>query len=146
MWKLLISAFAVLAFIAANASTGLAQSDKGRFVRVYTEYTKDKDDGPLSFDLVINDKKRAMADGYTYGLHGVADKGSDCRPFVFLEDGSMSFGAASGEDDRWWKSDLRERTIELNGTLKVWDGNEEEFEYKIVKIVDLPAKLPYTCE
>jgi hypothetical protein len=143
MWKLLIAAFAVLAFIAANASTGLAQSDKGRYVRVFTEFTKDKDSDPLSFDLIINDKKRAMTDGYMYGLLGLADQGSDCRSFVFLEDGSMDFG---GEDDRWWKSDLRERTIEPNGTLKVWDANDEEFEYKIVKIVDLPAKLPYSCE
>ena len=145
MWKLLIATFAVLALIAANVSTVLAQSDKGRYVRVFTEYTKDKDSGPLSFDLILDDKKRVMGDVYMFGLLGTAEKGSDCRFFVFISDGSMDFGSAD-EDDRWWKSDLRERTIEMNGALKVWDANEEEYEYKIVKIVDLPAKLSYTCD
>jgi hypothetical protein len=157
MRNLLIAAFAVLLLVAMDASTALAQSgqvifvqakqqaDKGQSVRVYTEYARDKDTDPLSFDLIIDDKKRAMTDGYMFGLLGRADQGSDCRPFAFLEDGYMDFGSGS-KDDRWRKSDLRELTIEANVALKVWDGNDDEFEYRIVKIVDLPAKLPYTCE
>ncbi len=108
-----------------------------RMVRVYTEFKDNKDADPLSFDLIIDDKNRVVGDGYMLGLLGKPEESGECYPFAFLGDGSMDFGVAS-TDDRWWKSDLRGQPIVPNGTLKVWDGSEKEFEYRIAKIVDLP--------
>ena len=37
------------------------------------------------------------------------------------------------EEDRWWKTDLREKKIEMGAAFKVTE-KETEYDYKIVKL------------
>jgi hypothetical protein len=72
-----------------------------------------------------------------YGLSGRPEQDGKCYPFVLLADGNMDFGAAfENEQDRWWKTEVREAKIEQGGSFKVSAG-EEEYEYQIVNLVEL---------
>jgi hypothetical protein len=83
-----------------------------KYVRVSAESVADKDDYPLSFDLLLDDKGKAAGDFYMYGLSGRPEDDGQCYPFALVADGSMDFGATyENEEDRWWKTDLRENKI-----------------------------------
>lgn len=111
-----------------------------KFMRIFTEDHVDKA-YPLSFDLMVDDQNRVAGENYAFGLLGKPEDDGDCYPFVLLADGSMDFGAAD-EEGRWWKTDLREKTIEVNGEFTAWEGLKETegFEYRILKIIDLTEK------
>jgi hypothetical protein len=105
-----------------------------KYVRVYAESTKSKDDYPLAFDLLLNDKGQASGDFYMLGLAGKPDEDGQCYPFALIADGSVDFGASyQKEDERWWKTDLRENKIEIGSAFKVIE-QDDEYDYKIVKI------------
>ena len=105
-----------------------------KYVRVYAESVENKDEYPMSFDLLLDDQSRASGDWYMYGLSGRPEQDGQCYLFALVPDGSMDFGAAyQDEADRWWKTDLRGQKIEQNAAFKIWE-KEQEYEYKIVKI------------
>ncbi len=105
-----------------------------KYVRVYAEAIENKDEYPLSFDLLLDDQSRAGGDFFMYGLSGKPEEDGQCYPFALVADGSMDFGAAyEKEEDRWWKTDLREKKIELGAAFKVTE-KETEYDYTIVKL------------
>ena len=105
-----------------------------KYVRVAAESVEDKDEYPLSFDLLLDGTSKATGDFYMYGLSGRPENDGQCYPFALVADGSMDFGAAyENEEDRWWQTDLREKKIEMGAAFKV-TSKEIEYEYKIVKI------------
>ena len=108
-----------------------------KYVRVYAESVENKDDYPLSFDLLLDDQGKAAGDFYMYGLSGRPEDDGQCYPFALVADGSMDFGAVyENEEDRWWKTDLREKKIELGAAFKVTE-KETEYGYTIIKIDEL---------
>ena len=106
-----------------------------KYVRVYTEsIQKDEDEYPLAFDLLLDDQGKATGDFYMLGLSGKPDEDGQCHPFALIPDGSIDYGASyEKEDERWWKTDLREKKIEMGAAFKVIDQGDE-YDYKIVKI------------
>jgi hypothetical protein len=108
-----------------------------KYVRVYAETAENKDEYPLSFDLLLDDKGKATGDFYMYGLSGRPEDDGQCYPFALVADGSMDYGASyENEEDRWWKTDLREKKIEMGAAFKVSE-KEQEYDYTIVKIDNL---------
>jgi hypothetical protein len=108
-----------------------------KYVRISAELVDNKDDNPLSFDLLLDDKGKASGDFYMYGLSGRPENDGQCYPFALVGDGSMDFGAAyEDEADRWWQTDLREKKIEMGAAFKV-TSKEGDYDYKIVKIETL---------
>lgn len=108
-----------------------------KYVRISAEYVENKDDNPLSFDLLLDGTSKAGGDFYMYGLSGRPENDGQCYPFALVADGSIDFGSAyENEEDRWWKTDLREKKIEMGVAFKVSD-KEQEYDYKIVKIDEL---------
>ena len=107
-----------------------------KYVRVYTESIKSEeaDDYPLTFDLLLDDKGQAAGDVYMLGLSGKPEQDGECFPFALIPDGSIDFGATyEKKEERWWKTDLREKKIEAGAAFKVIE-QDEEYDYKIVKI------------
>ena len=106
-----------------------------KYVRVYAESIKsEEDDYPLTFDLLLDDQGKATGDFYMLGLSGKPEEDGQCYPFALIPDGSIDFGAThEKEDERWWKTDLREKKIEIGVAFKVIE-QDEEYDYKIVKI------------
>jgi len=105
-----------------------------KYVRVYAEYVENKDDNPLSFDLLLDGTSKAGGDFYMYGLSGRPEDDGQCYPFALVADGSMDFGAAyENEEDRWWKTDLREKKIAMSAAFKV-SQKETDYNYTIIKI------------
>ena len=108
-----------------------------KYVRVYAESVENKDDYPLSFDLLLDDQAKATGDFYMFGLSGRPEQDGQCFPFAFVADGSMDFGAVyENEEDRWWRTDLREKKIEIGAAFKVTE-KETEYDYTIVKLDEL---------
>lgn len=108
-----------------------------KYVRVYAETAENKDEYPLSFDLLLDDKGKATGDFYMYGLSGRPEDDGQCYPFALVADGSIDYGASyENEEDRWWKTDLREKKIEMGAAFKVSE-KEQEYDYTIVKIDNL---------
>ncbi len=108
-----------------------------KYVRVSAESVENKDDYPLSFDLLLDDKGKVGGDFHMLGLSGRPENDGQCYPFALVADGSMDFGAAyENEEDRWWQTDLREKKIEMGAAFKV-TSKEIEYDYKIVKIDEL---------
>jgi hypothetical protein len=108
-----------------------------KFLRVYAEYEKDKDEYPLCFDLIVDDRNRMVGDWYTCGLAGRPENDGTCWPFVLLGDGSIDFGAAfEREEERWWSTDLRTQPVKLGQAFSVSES-DSEYTYRIVKVVDL---------
>jgi hypothetical protein len=108
-----------------------------KYVRIFAESVENKDDYPLSFDLLLDDQSKATGDFYMCGLSGRPEDDGQCYPFALVADGSMDFGAAyEDEKDRWWQTDLREKKIEMGAAFKV-TSNETEYDYTIVKIDEL---------
>jgi hypothetical protein len=103
-------------------------------VRIYAESVENKDEYPMSFDLLLDAEGKVTGDFYTYGLSGRPEQDGQCYPFALVADGSMDFGAAyENEQERWWRTDLREHKIEQGAAFKIWE-QDQEFAYTIVKI------------
>ena len=108
-----------------------------KYVRIFAESVADKDDYPLSFDLLLDGASKAAGDFYMYGLSGRPENDGQCYPFALVADGSMDFGAfLENEEDRWWQTDLREKKIEIGAAFKVTE-KQTIYDYKIVKIDEL---------
>jgi hypothetical protein len=46
----------------------------------------------------------------------------------------MDFGASyEKEEERWWRTDLRDHKIEMGAAFKIWE-QDQEFDYTIVKL------------
>jgi hypothetical protein len=105
-----------------------------KYVRIYAEYVQNKDEYPMTFDFLLDDAGKPAGQHYTYGLSGRPEESGECFPFALVADGSMDFGSAyQNEEDRWWKTNLREQNIEPNAPFKIWE-KEQEYDYTIVKI------------
>jgi len=105
-----------------------------QYVRIDAEYVENKDEYPMSFDLLLDEQGKVAGEFYTYGLSGRPEQDGQCYPFALVADGSMDFGAAYEKDEqRWWRTDLREHKIELGAAFKIWE-QEQEYAYTIVKI------------
>jgi hypothetical protein len=105
-----------------------------KYVRIDAEYTQNKEEFPMSFDLLLDAEGKVVGDFHTYGLSGRPDVDGQCFPFALVADGSMDFGASyEKEEERWWRTDLRDHKIEMGAAFKIWE-QDQEFDYTIVKL------------
>ena len=105
-----------------------------KYVSIHAESVENKDEYPMSFDLLLNPEGKVTGDFYTYGLSGRPEQDGQCYPFALVADGSIDFGATyEKEAERWWRTDLREHKIEMGVAFKIWE-QDQEFAYTIVKI------------
>ena len=89
--------------------------------------------GPFTVKIKVRDKGKASGDFYMNGLSGRPEQDGQCYPFALVADGSIDFGASSeNEEDRWWKTDVREKKIEVGAAFKVTE-KETDYDYAIVK-------------
>jgi hypothetical protein len=60
------------------------------------------------------------------GLSGNIDDKNTWYPFVVRADGVVDFGCEY-QEERWSRTNIRERVISEGATVSVWDENEDEY-------------------
>jgi hypothetical protein len=95
--------------------------------RIIARWVDDATESPLAVDLHLLEGRVA---GPSLAF-GCIDWEGARRPFVLEESGRMDFGA---EPDRFWRTDLRDVTMRVSETFRIFWGQGDEGVYRIVKI------------
>jgi len=106
-----------------------------RHARVFFESTGPDGLDPFFVDVMLDEKSRIVGKWLLLGLSGDIDNKNTWYPFVVRVDGVVDFGC--DYEDRWYKTNLRDKTIEIGNTTTVWDEAEKEHVCRITKVVSL---------
>jgi hypothetical protein len=102
--------------------------------RIFAECVTRNDAGPFFVDAFLAEDGKIVGKWLLLGLSGDIDDKNTWYPFVVRADGVVDFGCEY-EEERWSRTNIRERAISEGATVSVWDENEDE--YVITKIVRL---------
>ncbi len=108
-------------------------------VRILAHWIDDPTESPISIDARVNaPAKRIIGKWTIFGATCMDTR--QCRPFALDADGAMDFGAGRGENERYWRTDVRLCEIAVGATFKVvWTGGDEG-SYVIDKVARLGSK------
>src|ERR1043165_7201879 len=106
-------------------------------VAVIGEPMKSPEDwDPFRFDVVLGEEKTVLKVPVFFGFSGRwKDKGNLC-PFVLEPSGRIDFGAGF-TDDRYYRTNIREKQIAIGELFSVWDEHEFEKVFRIIDIGDI---------
>ena len=107
-----------------------------RHVRIFLDPRSKEEQDPICIDAALDGKHRIAGKWFIFGLSGnIADKNT-WYPIVCRIDGTIDFGAGY-EEERWGRTNIREKAIEVGNTVSVWDDRDQEFLFRISKIQEL---------
>jgi hypothetical protein len=107
-------------------------------VRIFLEPLKRLPDEELDkwcIDAMIV-KEKIIGRWFLHGTRSYDDTGW-LTPFICHVDGRVDFG--HGYEDRFYHTNIRERTIRIGSTVSLWDEHEKEEVYRIARIHRLTA-------
>ncbi len=109
--------------------------------RIVASWRDDPLESPVTIDARVDARDHRIAGKWT--IHGATFLDSPrCRPFVLDAAGVMDFGEGRADDERYWRTDLRQRDIRIGAEFRiVWPGGDEGV-YVIDRIARLGAKRP----
>jgi hypothetical protein len=108
-------------------------------VRILARWDDDPLESPITLDARLDNRGGKIAGRSV--LLGATGLGTPrCRPFALDADGRMDFGEGRVDEDRIWRTDIRDRDIGLGETFTVrWSGGETGV-YRIEKIAEPGSK------
>ena len=103
-------------------------------VRLDLEHVDDANEA-MRVDVVLSGGRVKPGSEY-FGMW--YDKANELRnPFVLCDDGQIDYGDDHEDDDQYYGTDILDKTIAVGETITCW-YEDEEFDYKIVKLTPLP--------
>lgn len=113
--------------------------------------TVEHPDGPLTFQLIVNDRTRTAVKVQSVGWWGRLNT-NDLQPFVILNDGRLDFGALPDDDfehhktGRFGESKIFEARIKVDEfvRLALWDddGRLVEKQFRISGVQEILGSGP----
>ena len=107
-----------------------------KHVRIFLDPKSREDMDPICVDAALNEQQKIAGKWFIFGLSGNTDDKSTWYPIVCRIDGTIDFGAGY-EGERWWRTNIREKTIQVGSLVSVWDESEQEFLFQVAKIQEL---------
>jgi hypothetical protein len=107
-----------------------------RHVRIFLDPKSREDMEPICLDAALNEQQKIAGKWFIFGLSGNVDDKGTWYPIVCRIDGTIDFGAGY-EGERWWRTNIREQTIQVGSSVSVWDDRDQEFLFQVAKIHEL---------
>ena len=106
-------------------------------VRIFARWTDDPFESPITLDAKLTPARRIQGNWALFGATGIAPR---CRPFILDAAGAIDFGEGRDAAERFWRTDIRAREINLGETFAVtWSGGDTGV-YRIEKIYEPGSK------
>lgn len=78
---------------------------------------------PITLDVFLDESKQVMQNFPTSGWWGKLKNTEDLMPFIFFPNGKMDFGTEFEIEDRYARTNLQNKRIEINEYVTVDDSD-----------------------
>lgn len=101
-----------------------------QYVRVKLVWPSDPSDTPYSFDLLLDLEGRVVGDWPIFGVAGGV-RGDYAYPLILGREGQLDYGASTAIQERFQRTNLRERCIRVGEYVTIWSVHGEEWTYRL---------------